>query len=286
MKNAVEQETCSEETKYSFLCDSHLPTLLLLFAAYLPSSSFYKLFNCKKLNGMITKNDGNVHNTINTDAKEAKIVRVLLQLSEATKELNKLIDTLTEYLKTAGCKRGNELTVSSSSPGKITSSAKNTLNTKITSNTNITPNAEIKSNTVSHFQPARTKSKDKENKENKNTEKNTEKIKYVTKIIHNWEKSLWKFKKNQMNYNILNEELSKEHPRMPRRLQPTTIQNEPLEELFIRQELSKEKLKCQVKIHKLRYEREREKINEIERQFKTFFEEETDSIVQKSIMNY
>ena len=106
----------------------------------------------------------------------------------------------------------------------------------------------------------------------------------ITKSIQNWKTSQWKLAKNKMNYEILQEELFKEYPKMPRKLQPAKIKNEPLEELVIRKELAKEKLRCQVRIHKIRYEREQNTINQIENQVKSMTKDQINSTTRQSIM--
>ena len=74
----------------------------------------------------------------------------------------------------------------------------------------------------------------------------------------------WEFYKRKETLAIYEEEIQKEHPKMPRKLQPKIIDNEPEEEHKIRKDHAIENLRTEMKLLKLREQRKEKEFKEID----------------------
>ena len=90
------------------------------------------------------------------------------------------------------------------------------------------------------------------------------------------ERKLWFWKYHRCNciYAIFSEELKKENPRMPRKLQPVIINNEPAEELEVRKRLALEKFKHETELQFLRSKRFEYNFRKIDEEMKEYITNE------------
>ena len=92
----------------------------------------------------------------------------------------------------------------------------------------------------------------------------------------------WTYYKTKKIHDFYKEEILKENPKMPRKLQPKCIKNEPIEETEIRKKHAKVMLEFDIKLSKARYERKQKEIdNKIENIIK---EQSRDTILQNELL--
>ena len=81
-------------------------------------------------------------------------------------------------------------------------------------------------------------------------------------------KAYWDYYRRKETLAVYNNEIEKDHPRMPRRLQPKEIRNEPIEEHNIRKSLAMGKFRAEIKLTEIRQKRNEREYQEIDENMK------------------
>ena len=72
---------------------------------------------------------------------------------------------------------------------------------------------------------------------------------------------------------------------IPRKFQPKTIKNEPIEETEVRKSLAKVALNTEVNLCKIRYERKQKEVDEIDKEMKSLIvNESTEPMIQRKLL--
>ena len=97
----------------------------------------------------------------------------------------------------------------------------------------------------------------------------------------------WKYHRTKSLHAIYSEELKKDTPRMPRKLRPVTMSNEPSNELAVRKRLAIEKFKHETKLLLLRSERFKNNFQQIDKKLEELaIEKLPEPLAEEQINNW